>query len=47
MLHPDSHMDNPTPMWWGTILLEDYRGLEVTGFEDLSTRIRDVVTTIN
>jgi hypothetical protein len=34
-------------MWRGTILLEDYHGLEVTGVEDLKTRIRDVVTTIN
>jgi hypothetical protein len=34
-------------MWWGTILLEDYCGLEVTGVEDLKTRIRDVITTIN
>jgi hypothetical protein len=34
-------------MWWGTILLEDYRGLEITGVEDLKTRIRDVITTIN
>jgi hypothetical protein len=34
-------------VWWGTILLEDYRGLEVTGVEDLKTRIRDVITTIN
>jgi hypothetical protein len=34
-------------LWRGTILLEDYRGLEVTGVEDLKTRIRDVITTIN
>jgi hypothetical protein len=34
-------------MWRGTILLEDYRGLEITGGEDLKTRIRDVITTIN
>jgi hypothetical protein len=34
-------------MWWGTILLEDYHGLEVTRFEDLKTWIRDVTTTIN
>jgi hypothetical protein len=34
-------------MWWGTILLEDYRGLEFTGVEDLKTRIRDVITIIN
>jgi hypothetical protein len=34
-------------MWQGTILLEDYRGLEVTGAEDLKTRIRDVITTTN
>jgi hypothetical protein len=34
-------------MWRGTILLEDYRGLEVTGVEDLKTRIRNVITTIN
>jgi hypothetical protein len=34
-------------MWRGTILLEDYRGLEVTGGEGLKTRIRDVMTTIN
>jgi hypothetical protein len=27
--------------------LEDYRGLEVTGVEDMKTRIRDVITTIN
>jgi hypothetical protein len=31
-------------MWQGTILLEDYRGLEVTGVEDLKTRFRDVIT---
>jgi hypothetical protein len=34
-------------MWRDTILLEDYRGLEVTGVEGLKTQIRDVVTTIN
>jgi hypothetical protein len=34
-------------MWQGTILLGDYRGLEVTGVEDMKTRIRDVITTIN
>jgi hypothetical protein len=34
-------------MWRGTILLEVYSGLEVTGGEDLKTRIRDVITTIN
>jgi hypothetical protein len=34
-------------MWRGTILLEDYRGLEVTGVEDMKTRIRDIITAIN
>jgi hypothetical protein len=34
-------------MWWGTILLENYCGLEVTGVEDLKTQIGDVITTIN
>jgi hypothetical protein len=31
-------------MWRGTILLEDYRGLEFAGVEDLKTWIRDVIT---
>jgi hypothetical protein len=34
-------------MWWGTILLEDYSGLEDTRFEDLKTRMKDVITIIN
>jgi hypothetical protein len=34
-------------MWRGTILLEDYRGLEVTGVEDLKTQFRDAITTID
>jgi hypothetical protein len=46
MLHPDSR-GQFYQLWRGTILLEDYRGLEVTGVEDMKTRIRDVITTIN
>jgi hypothetical protein len=34
-------------MWQGTILLEDYCGLKVTGVENLKTQIRDVIITIN
>jgi hypothetical protein len=34
-------------MWRGIILLEDCRGLEVTGVVDMKTRIRDVITTIS
>jgi hypothetical protein len=37
-------------MWRGTILLEDYSGLEILHLRHyrlLKTRIRDVITTIN